>query len=98
MTYAAGSGPSGWAWVAMAVSVVLLAALSVGAYLLLFRGGSRPPRRTSAERRLADQVARGQITEEEYLHLMAALESSAAGGRRRPRKSSTSRGRLPRSR
>lgn len=82
MTYALSAGPSGWAWLAMAVSVLVLGALSGGAYLLLVRGGGRPAEHASAERRLAEQFARGQITEQEYLHLTAALDAANSGPRR----------------
>jgi len=82
MSNAAAAGSTGWAWVAMAVSVLLLAGLSAGAYLLLFRDGRRPAPPPTAERRLAGQLARGQITEQEHRHLIAALD--AAGPGRRP--------------
>lgn len=92
MTSAAAAGPSGWAWLAMAVSVLVLAGFSVGAYVLLFRGGGgRPVRHQSAERRLADQFARRQITEQEYLHLMAALGVAGSGRRRGPHASTAPR-------
>ena len=82
MTYAATAAPNGWAWVAMAVSVLLLIALSAAAYLLLFRDRGRPAAHRTAARRLADQLARGQITEQEYLHLIAALDAARTGRRR----------------
>src|SRR5690349_17897937 len=82
MSNAAAAGSTGWAWVAMAVSVLLLAGLSAGAYLLLFRDGRRPAPHPTAERRLAGQLARGQITEQEYRHLIAALDAARPGRRR----------------
>jgi hypothetical protein len=106
MTHAATAGPSGWAWAAMAVSVLLLAGLSAGAYLLLSRGGRRAARHPSAGRRLAAQFARGQITQQEYLHLRDALDEPHAGGdrldqprgpRRRPRRRRAALGRTGRS-
>lgn len=96
MTYAVGAGPSGWAWVAMTASVVLLAGITVGAYLLLSRGGGRggSARHRSAERRLAEQLARGQITEQEYLHLRAEIDEPP-GPRARADQSARSRRQPP---
>lgn len=84
MTYATTGGPGGWGLVAMAVSVLLLAGLALGAYLLLVRHGDPPARRTAA-RRLGDQFARGDITQREYLHLSATLAASRTSPRRRAR-------------
>lgn len=78
MAYSAQGGVSGWAWAAMAVAVLLLAALSFGAFLILLRGGSRPARDQSAQRRLNEQFARGQITEQAYRRLSAELDAPRA--------------------
>jgi putative membrane protein len=89
MIDSAAAAPSGWGWVAMTMSVLLFAGLSVGAYLLLVRGGrpaGRSARPSSAQRRLADQFARGQIDEQEYRHLAAALEEGTPGTSRKPRR------------
>jgi uncharacterized membrane protein len=94
MTYTAPAAPSGWAWLAMAMSVLLLAGLSVGAYLLIFRSGGRAAPRTAAERRLTEQFARGQITQQEYHHLRASLDALREGRRRGVRTPSSSGRRL----
>lgn len=78
MVDALSAGPSGWAWLAMAMSVLVLAALAFGAYRSLLRGASGSVGRASAQRRLADQFARGQITEQEYRHLSAELDARTA--------------------
>lgn len=86
MTYSATSGPSGWAWVTMTVIVLLFVGLSAASYLLLARGGGRTrgtARRASAERRLADRFARGEIDEREYRHLATALAAARGDQRRR---------------
>lgn len=78
MADAHSAGPSGWGWLAMAMSVLVLAALAVAAYRSLLRGANGSVGRASAQRRLADQFARGQITEQEYLRLSAELDAPGA--------------------
>lgn len=82
MSQAVGAQPSGWVLLVMGIVVLLLAGLSCAAYLLLFRGGGRAVQRGATQRRLADQLARGQITEQEYRHLSSALDATRAGKRR----------------
>jgi uncharacterized membrane protein len=63
----------------MTVSVLVFAGLSVGAYLHLSRWRTRTGRtdeHSVAERRLAEQFARGQIDEQEYRHLAAVLSEA----------------------
>lgn len=78
MVDALSAGPSGWGWLAMGMSVLVLAGLAVGAYRLLLRGASGSVGRASAQRRLAEQFARGQVTEQEYRHLSAELDAPRA--------------------
>lgn len=84
MGYAAGTGPSGAGLVAMAVILALFVCLSVTAGVtLLFRGGRlrHGARRPTAQRRLDEQFARGQLDEHEYLRLSAELAEERPGKR-----------------
>jgi putative membrane protein len=71
---------TGWGWFAMIVSSALLIALVVGGILLLARVGQQPPRLAppprSAEELLAERLARGEITEDEYRSRLATLTGS----------------------
>ena len=76
MSYAAATGPSGWGLVAMTGFLLLFIGLSVaGCYTVLFRGRRAGSwiRRPTAQRRLDEQFARGQIDQHEYLRLSAEL-------------------------
>jgi uncharacterized membrane protein len=83
MSYAAGSGPTGPGLVALIVLLALLIGLSVAVgCILLFRDGqpARRVRRSTAQRRLDEQFARGQIDEKEYLRLSAELTEQRSNG------------------
>lgn len=83
MSYAAGSGPTGPGLVALIVLLALLIGLSVAVgCILLFRDGrpGRRVRRSTAQRRLDEQFARGQINEKEYLRLSAELTEERSNG------------------
>jgi len=73
---------SGWGWFTMAVSMVLLLALVVGGLVLLARVGQQPPRVVppptprSAEELLAERLALGEMTPQEYRQRLAALTES----------------------
>jgi len=71
---------TGWGWFAMIVSSALLIALVVGGILLLVRLGQQPPRLAppprSAGELLAERLARGEITEDEYRSRLATLTDS----------------------
>ena len=70
---------TGWGWVAMTVSSLLLLALVVGSIVLLARIGRQPPQQStpppsrSPEELLAERLARGEISEGEYRSRLAAL-------------------------
>jgi uncharacterized membrane protein len=83
MSYAAGSGPTGPGLVALIVLLALLIGLSVAVgCILLFRDDrpGRRVRRSTAQRRLDEQFARGQIDEKEYLRLSAELTEERSNG------------------
>jgi putative membrane protein len=86
MSYAAAVGPSGWSLVAMTVLVGLFIGLSVAGYALLSRGRrtARRAARSAAQRLLDDRFARGEIDEQEYLHLAAELTEARPSKGRRP--------------
>jgi putative membrane protein len=76
---------SGWGWFAMTASSLLLLALVMGGIVLLVRAGQPSQRYTpppshsppqSAEDLLAERLARGELTPEEYRQRMAALAGS----------------------
>lgn len=69
---------TGWGWFAMTVVVLLLLAMVVGVVVLLARTGrdqprSSPPAARAAEDVLAERLARGEITIEEYRQRLAAI-------------------------
>lgn len=78
---------SGWDWVGMTVSSVLVLGLLLLAAVLLVRQGSRPRNdwsatsSQSAEQVLAERFARGEIDEDEYRRRLAALRDADTAGR-----------------
>lgn len=83
MTHVTATAPTGWGLVAMMVAVLLFVALSASAFLRLSGGGRRRggARHSSAGRRLAERLARGEIDEASYRHLTNALNAATAGRR-----------------
>lgn len=77
---------SGWGWLGMIASSVLLVALVVAGIVVLARAGQRGsrtagvPSAPSAEDLLAERFARGEIDEDEYRTRLATL----TGARRHP--------------
>jgi putative membrane protein len=67
----------GWGWVAMIVSSLLLLAVVVGGIVVLARMGRQPPgpapSQRSPEELLAERLARGEISEDEYRSRLATL-------------------------
>ncbi|MGY1643819.1 hypothetical protein ACI782_22150 [Geodermatophilus sp. SYSU D00703] len=81
---------SGWGWFTMTVSALLLLALVVGGIVALARVAQQPSVRTPpqpaasppprpAEDVLAERLARGEISVDEYRERLAALSSSGQG-------------------
>lgn len=72
---------SGWGWFAMSAGMVLFWALVITGAVLLFRALNRPhehtPASPSPEQLLAERLARGEISEEEYQLRLAALRRSS---------------------
>jgi putative membrane protein len=70
-------GPASWLWMALlliALTALLVAAIVAGVRLL-GRAATEPPPVTPADRVLAERFARGEITELEYHHRLAALRA-----------------------
>jgi putative membrane protein len=74
----------GWGWVVMIVSSLLLIAIVVGGIVVLARvaqqpPGAAPPPRRSPEELLAERLARGEISEDEYRSRLATLTGAGHG-------------------
>jgi putative membrane protein len=76
---------SGWDWIAMSISTVLLWTLLIALAVLIYRALNRTSdsmRSTTAaspEQLLADRFARGEIDEEEFRNRMAVLRAEDTG-------------------
>ncbi|MCF6736716.1 SHOCT domain-containing protein [Blastococcus sp. KM273129] len=68
---------SGWGWLVMTVVVLVLLAMIVAVIVLLARAGREqrypPPAARAPQDVLAERLARGEITIEEYRQRLAAL-------------------------
>ncbi|MFI1651800.1 SHOCT domain-containing protein [Streptomyces avidinii] len=74
---------SGWGWFAMTASMILFWALIITAAVLLVKALNRPHEHTHApaptaptpEQILGRRLARGEVDEDEYRRLLAALRT-----------------------
>lgn len=81
MGWYVGDHMSGWGWLGMTLSTVLVVGLLVLGGLLLVRNtrqSERPLAAPSPERLLAERYARGDIDEEEYRRRLATLTAPGA--------------------
>ncbi|MEU6812902.1 SHOCT domain-containing protein [Streptomyces sp. NPDC046831] len=79
-------GPNGLGWLAMALGMVLLWALLIGAGVLVFRslnrGSGQAPDsagRPGPEQLLAERFARGEIDEDEFRRRLSVLRQDGTG-------------------
>lgn len=75
---------NGWGWFGMTTGALLLLALVVGGFVLLSRVGPAqqsypPPSAPSPEEVLAERLARGEITPEDYRQRLTALGGTRGG-------------------
>ncbi len=77
-----GDHMSGWGWGLMAVGMIAFWVLIIIAVVALFRSVTRsphPPPMDTPEHLLAQRLARGEITEDEYQRTLALLRDRHRG-------------------
>jgi putative membrane protein len=91
MMYWWGSYMTGWAWLAMTITVILFWALVIAGVAALIRyvrgsdGATSVPSRPTPEQLLAERYARGEIDETEYRRGLDNLRAVDAGRGSAPR-------------
>jgi putative membrane protein len=91
MMYWWGSDMTGWAWLAMTITVILFWALVIAGVVALVRyvrksgGATSVPSRPTPEQLLAERYARGEIDETEYRRGLANFTAVDSGRGSAPR-------------
>lgn len=81
------AGMTGWGWLAMSVTTLLVLAVLITGGVLIARSLRSTPReaavtgRPSPEQMLAERFARGEIDRQEYRDRLAELHEAMAGPR-----------------